>query len=234
MQDQILDMLLKKDEISWQSILYELIKTEQMNPWDIDVSILSQKYMNIVKQLQETNFSVSGKVILAAAILLKIKSDKLLTEDISRLDLQLFPQEEMEELGEFEPIKQVRKPRLTIKTPQTRKKKVSVQDLVNALERALEVEKRRKIRRETTLVHPEVLIPEKKVDISQKIKEIYVKISGFFKVKKEKLTFTTLVNSDKKEDKLMIFVPLLHLENQQKINMFQERPFEEIEIELEK
>ena len=28
MQDQILDMLLKEDEITWQTILYDLIKKE--------------------------------------------------------------------------------------------------------------------------------------------------------------------------------------------------------------
>ena len=43
MQDQILDMLLKKDELTWKDILYDLIKSERMDPWDIDVSKLSKK-----------------------------------------------------------------------------------------------------------------------------------------------------------------------------------------------
>ena len=77
MQDRLLNMLMQENEITWQTIIYDLVKSEQMNPWDIDVSVLSQKYLETIKQLQEHNFFISGKIILDAAILLKIKSIKL-------------------------------------------------------------------------------------------------------------------------------------------------------------
>ncbi len=234
MHDQVLDLLLKKDEITWQSILYELIKTEQMNPWDIDVGLLTQKYLETLKKLKEVNFFLSGKVILAAAILLKIKSDKLLTEELARLDSHLFPQEieELEELADFIDYPKPN-PTLTIKTPQARRRKVTIQDLVDALEKALEVDKRRKLRRLQEQVVPlNLKIPEKKIDITEKIKEIYSRIMVFLSNKKEKLTFTKLVNSDKKEEKIYTFIPLLHLENQNKVCMEQEEPFGEIEIKL--
>src|SRR3989338_7199529 len=104
MHDQILDMLLKKDEITWQTILYELIKTEEINPWDIDISLLSQKYLETLKKLQDTNFFISGKVILASAILLKIKSEKLLEENIARFDSIMFnqPFDDLDMMSEFE------------------------------------------------------------------------------------------------------------------------------------
>tara|TARA_Y100000310_G_scaffold340196_1_gene435163 strand:+ start:906 stop:1610 length:705 start_codon:yes stop_codon:yes gene_type:complete len=233
MQDQLLDMLLKKDEITWQSLLYELIKTEQMDPWDIDISLLSKKYLETIRNLKETNFFVSGKVILASAILLKIKSDKLLTEELAKLDSQLFPPEpeELEELEDF-----IEKPKpnpaLTIRTPQARRRRVTIQDLVSALEKALEVDKRRKLRRIQQHTPIDIKIPEKKIDIGEKIKEIYNKIQNFFNIKKEKLTFTKLVDSKKKEDKIYTFIPLLHLDNQNKVDMQQETPFGEIEIKL--
>ena len=132
MQQEILDMLLKEDEITWQSILYDLVKSEKMDPWDIDISILSQKYLEIVKQLQETNFFVSGKIILASAILLKLKSNKLLTDHIASFDNLLFHQD-IEELDDFEVknqrIKLMENPRLTIKNPQARKRKVSLMNM---------------------------------------------------------------------------------------------------------
>jgi segregation and condensation protein A len=234
MQDQILDMLLKEDEITWQTILYDLIKTEKMDPWNIDISLLTQKYIGIVKKLQEINFSVSGKVILASSILLKIKSDKLLVENIAQFDSLMYPpQEDMEEMEQFEE-KQERliHPKLTIKTPQARKRKVSINDLVFALERALEIEHRRKLRKIRQDHIPEQLkIPEKKIDIGDKIKEIYQKIKNFLK-KQNKLTFTELLPSQKKEDVIYTFLPLLHLDNQRKIDMYQKKPFEEIEIKL--
>jgi len=40
MENQIYDMLLKESEITWQDIIYDLIKKEQMDPWDVDISKL--------------------------------------------------------------------------------------------------------------------------------------------------------------------------------------------------
>ena len=59
MQDQILDLLMKEDEITWQTIIYDLIKTKQINPWDVDISKLASEYIEIVRKLQETNLFVS-------------------------------------------------------------------------------------------------------------------------------------------------------------------------------
>jgi len=236
MQDQILEMLLKKDEITWQSLLYDLVRTEQMDPWDIDLSLLAKRYLETIQKLQEMNFFISGKVVLASAILLKIKSDKLVNESIARFDNQLFCNEEVEESGDFVENKSTDldfMPRLTIKTPQARKRKVSIQDLVVALEKALEVDKRRKIRiLERERIPDTLRLPEKRVDIGALIKDVYKKISDFFKFKNEKLTFNKLVASDKKEDKIYTFVPLLHLANQEKVYIDQETHFGDIDIRL--
>lgn len=238
MQDQILDMLLKKDELTWQDILYDLIKSERMDPWNIDVSQLSKKYMDIVRKLQETNFFVSGKVILASAILLKIKSNKLLTENIANFDSQLYHQEEDEDYTEQledQDFEQGSHPRLTIKTPIARKRRVSLNDLVDALEKALEVDTRRKVRRQRYEYPDEDLaMPAKKVDVGQKIKEVYSKVTEYFKIKQSNLTFTQLLPSSSKEDKVFTFIPLLHLENQKKVDMNQKNSFDEIYISLKK
>jgi segregation and condensation protein A len=236
MQDQILDMLLKEDEITWQTILFDLIKTEKMNPWDIDISILTHRYIEIVKKLQEINFSLSGKVILAASLLLKIKSDKLLTENIAAFDNLMYDHEELENPDDFIQEQQERliNPKLTIKTPQTRKRKVSVNDLVFALERALEVEKRRKQRYIRDAEVPDhIKVPEKKIDLGDKIITIYEKIKSFLK-KENKVTFTQLLPSQQKEDIIYTFIPLLHLDNEKKIHLYQEKPFEEIDITIKK
>src|SRR3972149_9551593 len=99
--DRIFSILFSKaDEITWQTIIFDLVKTEQMDPWDIDVSTLTQKYIDMLRTIKEHDFRVSGKVLLAAAILLKLKSNKLVGEDLSELDrLLMGVGEEMEELG---------------------------------------------------------------------------------------------------------------------------------------
>ena len=76
MEDRIMQIVLGKEsnEVTWRSMIYELMKSEQMDPWDVDVSVLTRRYVHMLKKLKELDFRVSGKMVLAAAILLKIKS----------------------------------------------------------------------------------------------------------------------------------------------------------------
>jgi|SRR3989344_7317206 len=237
--DQLFDMLMQKDEITWQTIIQDLIKSEQMNPWDIDISLLAQKYLEAIKKLREHNFFISGKIVLASSILLRIKSNKLLMEDIASLDSHLFSSEgDLEELEDFNDINlgTIRPDKVTIipRMPQPRKRKVSMQDLINALHKALDVQERRVLRKIRDDDAPQVNIPKKEIDIAVKIKEIYQQILDFFKTNlgKEKLTFTKLVRSDNRMDKIYTFIPLLHLDNQEKINLEQKEHFGEIEINI--
>lgn len=233
--EKILSLILDQNEITWQTIIYDLINSEQMDPWDIDVSLLTQKYIDRIKSLKEHDFRLSGKVLLAAAILLKIKSNKWLKEDIANLDAMFSSTEEdADDLfagfdNDFQPREKIEAD-LIPRTPQPRRRKVSIYDLVNALEQALEV-KHRRILRDMPIL--DVKIPVKKRDISEIIKEVYLKISSFFQLNsKNRLTFSKLLSSDKKEDKIYTFIPLLHLSNQQKITLEQYQHFGEIEIML--
>ncbi len=234
MQNELYDILMNRDEITWQTLILDLIKSERMDPWDIDISILTKRYLETLKALKESNFFVSGKVLLAAALLLKIKSERLVNEDFANFDALLYPQDLDENQLYAEPEKKYldhEHPQLTIRTPLARKRKVNINDLIFALQKALEVDQRktlRKLRDQEVHVH----IPQKKIDISLLIKNVYEKIVNFFKFKKEVLTFDKLVESDRKEDKILTFIPLLHLDTQEKINLIQEEPFGEIKIEI--
>lgn len=226
MEKRIFDLLMKEDDITWQSMLYELVKTEEMDPWDVDVSKLAVRYIEMIKKMQQMDLKISGKVLLAAAILLKIKSNKLIGEDLLDFDRLLNPEEE----EEYEELQVKEKPvvdaRLIPKTPQPRKRKVSIYELVDALRKALEVRKRRSV-----LSEIKIEVPQKKTDISEVIKMLYEKIVSIFK-SKPSLTFDELVPSNKKEDKIYTFVPLLHLANQRKIDLHQKENFGDIYIKL--
>ena len=230
--ERIFQILYNSDEVTWQTLLYELVKKEQMNPWDVNISLLTKKYIETIKKLKELDFRISGKILLAAAILLKIKSNRLLNEDLSELDRLLTDSEEelADDLGlEDTPIDyEEEKHPLIPRTPQPRKRKVSIYDLVNALEKALEVKKRRVL---NSIPPMDVKVPKKTKDITQVIKDVYVRIKTFF-TRQKKLTFSQLVPSDAKEDKIYTFIPLLHLTNQRKIDLSQKEHFGEIEIML--
>ena len=232
--EQVFDILFNQDEITWQSIIYDLVRTEQMDPWDVDVSLLTKRYLEMIKKLKEMDFRVSGKVLLAAAILLKMKSNRLVG-DANQLE-QMFNEPEAAELydeleEEFQKLTRPETPVLIPKTPQPRKRKVSIYDLVGALNKALEVKQRRVL---NSIPPLDVEVPEKKRDITEIIKEVYTTIKSFFSKSSEKLTFSKLVTSDKKEDRVYAFIPLLHLANQdqRKIDLFQQQHFGDIEITL--
>ena len=171
---------------------------------------------------------------MASAILLKIKSYKLIEEDISNLDSILFKNEgeydvDLTEEENYEKREDI-KVDLVLKTPHSRKRKVSVDDLIGALEKALEVDKKRIVRRMREK-EIDLEIPEKKIDISKLIRNIFDKIK-FMLSKKEVVMFSELIEENKRENKVAIFVPLLHLSNQQRVDLNQNEPFGDIEIKL--
>ena len=242
MHDKIFDMLVNREEITWQTIIFDSIKQENMDPWDVNLTLLAQRFIDMVKKLKETDFRISGRIILAAAILLRLKSTKLIDEDINELDRLIAMEKQTEEsfYEELESeiaagamINPENKNRYDLipRTPQPRKRKISVYDLVDALNKALEVKTRREGRVPEDA--PEVRAPEKVVDISIIINDIYNQIKNYYIDKKEaKLTFSQLLPSDSAEDKVYTFLPLLHLTNQRKIDLEQQEHFGEISIFL--
>ena len=240
MQQKIFDLILKQDDITWRSLLYDLVKTEQMDPWDIDITLLTKKYLETIKKLKETDLKISGKVLLAAAILLKLKSHKLLHEDIEELDRLIALTEESEDEEFFSEFTEdlftkdqktlEKKYRLIPRQPQPRTRKVSIYDLVDALQKAMETKKRHLARQRPLKFE----IPKRKFDIMETIRDVYARIKHFFQANQGKsLTFSQLLPTHaQKQDKVYAFIPLLHLENQRKINTNQPRPFGEIFIRL--
>lgn len=241
--DQIFNILFDNDEITWQSMIYDLVSSEKMDPWDVDVSLLAAKFLEKLKEIKQMDLNISGKVLLAAAILLRVKSYRFMDEDMGALDALIANANSPEESEFFEDLVDYEqggainlddKPQIFPRTPQPRKRKVSVFDLVNALEKALDVYKRRpaKIQEPTKM-----RVPEKKRDISLVIRDVYKKVTDHFGSlgkKAPKLTFSLLLNNtDKnKDDKLFTFIPLLHLDHQRKLELTQEEHFGEININL--
>ena len=239
MEDKIFNMIVNENEVTWQTIIYDLVKQEKMDPWNIDVSKIAKKYIEFIKKLKEFDFKISGKVLLAAALLLKIKSKRLVGDDMDEFDRLLAGSDMTEDEfydgleGEYRSAQQIPEEdmmKLIPRTPQPRQRKVSVYDLVGALEKALEVKKRRIMR---SIPEMKVEVPEKTTDITIVIKQVYKNILNFFSLNKgKKMTFTNLIPSETKEDKIRTFVPLLHLSNQRKVELEQEMNFGEIEIKL--
>ena len=241
--ENIYSILTNQDEITWKSLIIELIKSEKMDPWDINVSELSRMYIKTLKKLKEMNLTLSGKVLLAAALLLRIKCSRLIGDDMMEFDRLLASGENGDDLysdenfveGELGSLGMKLAPgqlKLTPKTPQPRKRKVSVYDLIDALAIALNVRRRRILNQIQTKT---MSGPEKKTDISELMNCLYEDVLGYLtKDNADKMAFSELVPGDSKQDKVYTFLPLLYLTNARKVDLEQKRHFDEIWISLAK
>ena len=232
-QEQIHGLLFG-ERLSWQAIIYDLINSEQLDPWDIDISLLSNKYLEKVKDLEEHNFFVSSKVLLAASLLLRIKSEILLNYDLKGLDDILFGRKEGKKYTQERIELEDDIPELVPRTPLPRYKRVSLKELMAALGKAIRTENRR-IKRVIVGKQQEMetflSLPKKTINIRDQIRSMYKKLKGIFMNRDEKLAFSEL-SGKSKEEKIAAFIPLLHLDNQQKVMLEQDGHFEEIHIWL--
>lgn len=235
MEQQIFNILFHQDEITWQSLLLELVKQENIDPWNIDISVLTNKYIEMIKEMKKADLRISGKVVLAAAILLRIKSQRFLSEDIEQFD-QLIDGSDEELLAEDSGMpfmfdrSRYHQLRLIPRTPQPRKRKVSIYDLLDALKKALDVEERRILRMPRQL---KLEIPEKKMDLNELMTKIYMQLLVLYRYDAEKkVTFNSILPDKSKLAKIYTFIPLLHLSTQRKLDLDQPEHFGEISIKI--
>ncbi len=230
-QEQIHGLLFG-DQLSWQAIIYELINTEQLDPWDINLVVLSEKFLERVRELEEANFFVSSKVLFAASLLLRIKTEIVLNQYIPSLDNILFGKKEekkyVQERLEFDE----EAPDLVPRSPLPRFRKVTLQELMSALGKAITTENRR-IKKIVTARQQEmetaISLPRRQINLKEKIREVYSKLRYIFATNPDRVAFSSLTERNN-GDKIGTFVPLLHLDNQHKVFLEQATHFDEIWI----
>jgi len=234
-QEQVHDLLFNR-QMGWQEIIYDLINTDQLDPWNIDIVILTERFFEKIEEYEELDFFVSSKVLLAASLLLRIKSEFLLNKHIKSIDEMLFGEKDKKkiELERIELDEEI--PILVPRSPIPRHRKVTLKELIGALNKAIVTENRRikkEILNKNALREIGISIPKKKFNIKSKLKELHNKLLEYFKKSEEqkKISYTNLVGENR-EERIASFFPLLQLENNKKIWLEQEQHFEEIHIWL--
>lgn len=79
-------------------ILVSLAKTGKIDPWNIDIVDITDKYLAQLFQMKSQNLRLTGRTLLFAAILLKLKSNVLENIDINEFEAV----SENSEFDEFE------------------------------------------------------------------------------------------------------------------------------------
>ncbi|MEA3248088.1 MAG: hypothetical protein U9Q73_00100 [Nanoarchaeota archaeon] len=233
-QNQFFDLITGED-LNWQTIIYDLIKTEQLDPWDIDIKLLAERYIEIIQQLEEGNFFVSSKVLLACSLLLRLKSEILINSYIQDLNTALYGRkdEKKYELERIE-IDEGELPTLVPRTPMARHRKVTLKELMAALNNAINTENRRikrtikgqQAKKSLLTVMPRGI----QVPLKVRVKNIFGIIQNHLGQNNTHMKFSQLAPT--KEEMLASFIPVLHLSNHEKIYLRQQIHFEEIHMSL--
>jgi segregation and condensation protein A len=213
------------DQPAWKTILIDLVKSNKMNPWDIDLVELANRYFQKIQALEKADLKLPANAILASTILLKFKAR---TIKISSIEDEEETTKEMtkEEIQFFEQnIPELRHGR------QLRTGKITLDELVSNIEAILEKTKQRgNILREKEI--PEFKIMLNQVNIEKKIEETYLLIQK--KADSQGITrFSQLITEKTPIEMVNVFIPMLFLTNKGKINIWQEEFWREIFIALQ-
>lgn len=201
----------------WQEVLTTLVAEEGMDPLEVDIVKLADAFTGYLQTLQKFDFRVPARFILVAAILLRMKAELLLEEEEEKilrsgekgvpLDIENIP---------------------SLLPPITRKptKKVTLIDLVSALNKAFEFQEKKEgktLRMRRAIER--LIVPEEDIEI--RIKDIYGRIE-----KAKEIDFSDLVPAWKKLEIVKTFLPVLHLSTRGAVELTQEDLFKEIHIKV--
>jgi segregation and condensation protein A len=202
---------------SWKEILLDLIHSNNMNPWEVDLSEITEKYIQKIKTMQSMDLRIPANVILASSILLKFKT------------LSLMIKEEEAQVDERVEIPKIEEeiPELVFKPNSQRSRRVTIDELVKAVEEVLndQIKPRQQPMPKTF----NITIPTENVNTI--IKRIYGKMTSL-KDEKNLLLFSQLKETSEKENYVKNLLPLMHLIQDRKVNAWQEDLFGEIIIQI--
>ncbi len=220
-----LDLIGIAEKPEWKEILVDVVKNQNLDPWDIDLSLVSQKYLERVKELKQLNLRVSANVVLASSILLRYKSDSWVLTQQETIVPIMIPDEIYSE-----PIV----PQLE-SVLRTTTRKVSLEELIAAVEDIMSKEKK-KAEKQSRLL--ERIVPDSLLEIAANSEDFEKNLKDSLEeikknVDEENLVlFSDLIENKTSADIINHLIPVLHLANDGKIGVWQEKAFGEIFIHL--
>ncbi|MBU2476252.1 segregation/condensation protein A [Candidatus Micrarchaeota archaeon] len=204
----------------WKSILLDLVSSEKMDPWNIDIILLSEKYLQKINSMEKMDLRVPANAILASSILLRAKAKLLKIPSI---------EEETEKNGVDKIIEEFIPELKDMRT--LREGKISLDELVDAIESIVEQTKTKKMKLREM---PELKfhVPVAGENITEKMKKVYARIKEL--ADSQGLVLFSNLTENLNDHLIETFIPLLFLNDEDKINLWQEEWFGEIFISLVK
>ncbi|MFH1630785.1 MAG: segregation/condensation protein A [Candidatus Aenigmatarchaeota archaeon] len=202
----------------FDEVLTSIVIEQGLDPMDIDITKLSDAFMKYLQTMKDFSFRMPARFILVASILLTIKCEKILEDEEKRLSSLNTDEIKLLDMNV---------PTLVAPIERESVRKVTLGELISALNKSLEIKKGKEIlERIETREAPDILI-KKAENIEKRVEKIYTKIRS-----KGMIKFSDLVPIWHRKEIMQTFLPLLFLANDGKVVCEQPEMFKEIYIKL--
>ncbi|MGC8652088.1 MAG: segregation/condensation protein A [Candidatus Micrarchaeia archaeon] len=206
---------------TWREVLIELVDKNKLDPWDINIAEIADHYLSAVRSMKVLDLHVPANIILAASILLRMKSEMLV----------LIENEEpqAEAAGAVQRIiPEV--PTLVSRLRLRPGKRITLSELIDALSDVMKMQPSQRAAAQ----------PRIPLGISISAEDIDAKLDGVYAAVEKKadhermVSFAELVDTNQSPESVLLnlFVPLLLLMHQGRLTLVQDSFFDEIFIML--
>jgi len=222
-----------------------MAKRGEIDPWNIDVVDVTDRFLKRIEDAKKLDLRVSGRVLLYAAILVRMKAEAITLEalggdeeeELEMYDYDSFyfldePLEFPEEVDDEE-LDEVILEALTSMRRRVRKI-TTLKDLIDELRRAEEVERRRRRRRRRERQEEVGIDAALRVPHEESLEEMIARVEReVFEAlrKKDTVTLFSLVKSWDVPTLVDYYVSVLHLAFRKKVEIRQEEFYGDVEIQ---
>lgn len=204
----------------WKDVLDRF--SQDMDPWDIDIVRLADRYKSYISKLETYNLEIPARLILIASVLLRMKSERLMVEEGEEDE----PKEEMIE-EEMEPVEQEPVedsepddyfiPDLEFPVKKKARRRITIEELKEALSKALDINKKRKKRRKTRKKNRDYGVELSENDIHERMESLFNRLKETINEEEEGVEFNSMFDKNDNLEKVERFIQLLYLENEDKV-----------------
>ena len=223
-------------------LLLHLVRSTEMDVYEIDTSVIIEEYLNYIEKMQDLNIDIASEFLVMAATLVHLKSKMLIgsteEKEEEENEFEINSEEDLKtRILEYEKYKNMTevfkeleekitnfytKEPLSLKEYTDKKiindGSITVEDLVNAF---LSFQERLNFQKpiHTKITKKELSVEERMTSIKNKLQN------------KKKVDFLELVEEVTKEYFIVTFLAVLQMNKNDEINIYQESNFANIIIE---
>ncbi len=202
----------------WEEVLNNIIIVEGMDPMDIDVGRLTDKFLEYLERMKDFDLRIPGRFILIAALLIKLKAEILLEEERKRQEKEVkVPDIRIRDLPPLDP------PAERMPT-----RKVSLPELIAALNSAMRFQQKKRQKQERMRQRVRELYKEEKETIEDRIMRLYSEIASAG----GEVRFSSLISKNTPKEVAEKFMSFLHLVLRSMVRGEQPEQFGEIFIKM--